>query len=339
MSENDTTITEVTPNRISEIGWAFTQTRVLVAGVQLGVFDHIASGSHNAEQIAAQAKASLRGMRMLLDALAALGLLVKEGSSYRLSPESAKYLVHDSPTYIGSTWESDSLSHAWNQLTEVVHTGMPVWRVNEAQQGQSYFVSLIKRLHITNRAAACRLADLILSERHGGGLKVLDVGCGSGVWSISLAERDETIRVTAQDFPEVLETTRQYTVKHGVERQFDYLPGDLNEVELGADHFDLVLLGNIVHSEGERSSRAFFKRIVKALKANGQLIIIDMIPNDDRTGPLFPLLFGINMLVNTKEGGVYTFQEYQEWLTEAGFNRIEKLDIGLHSPAIRAEIR
>ena len=66
------------------------------------------------------------------------------------------------------------------------------------------------------------------------------------------------------------------------------------------------------------------------------MAILDMVPNDERTGPPFPLFFALNMLVVTSEGDTYTLAEYTRWLNEAGFARVETVDIGTHSPAIVA---
>ena len=92
----------------------------------------------------------------------------------------------------------------------------------------------------------------------------------------------------------MFETTREYLKRHGVEDRYDFLPGDLKQVDFGEDRFDLALLGNIVHSEGERSSRDLFKRLRTALSPGGRLVIIDMVPNDERTGPPFALLCALH---------------------------------------------
>jgi hypothetical protein len=133
-----------------------------------------------------------------------------------------------------------------------------------------------------------------------------------------------------------LDHTRQYLRKHGILDRCDFLPGDLKQVSFGEARYDLALLGNIVHSEGERSSRDLFRRLHRALKSGGQLAIVDMIPNEERTGPPYPILFALTMLVNTETGGTYTLTEYTAWLTEAGFVRVETADIGSHSPLIIA---
>ena len=64
--------------------------------------------------------------------------------------------------------------------------------------------------------------------------------------------------------------------------------------------------------------------------------MIDMVPNDERTGPPFPVIFALNMLVHTAEGDTYTLAEYRAWLQEAGFAKVETADIGSHSPLIVA---
>ncbi len=108
----------------------------------------------------------------------------------------------------------------------------------------------------------------------------------------------------------------------------------MKEVDFGENRYDLALLGNIVHSEGEESSRDLFKRLYRALKSGGRVAIIDMIPNNERTGPPFALIFALNMLVNTEKGGTYTLEEYTRWLSDAGFKRVESADIQSHSPLI-----
>ena len=71
---------------------------------------------------------------------------------------------------------------------------------------------------------------------------MLDVGCGSGVWGIAIAEADSGARVTAQDLPKVLEQTRKYLERHGVAKRYDFLPGDLHKVVFPTGSYDLALL-------------------------------------------------------------------------------------------------
>ncbi len=322
--------------RLQQLTFSFAPTRVLMTALQLDLFSHIAAGHRTAADIARAAGANERGTRMVLDALAGLELLTKGGGQYELTPVARQYLARGSSDYMGSMLESERLWEAWAHLTEVVKSGKPFRNVTEQKDAEDFFKILVRSLHVTNRPLAQRATEALGAGTTRRGLRVLDIGCGSGVWGISIAEADEEARVTALDFPKVLEITREYAGRHKVAGRFEYLPGDLREADLGENRYDVAVLGNIAHSEGERSSRALFRRIHRALRPGGRLAIADMIPNDERTGPPFALIFAINMLLNTEEGDTFTLAEYKAWLTEAGFARVETADIGSHSPLLIA---
>ena len=325
---------ELNPEILHQIHFSFVPSRVLSAGLQVGVFSHIAAGRESAAAVALASGSNERGTRMLLDALVPLGLLTKRSSRYGLTPVASRYLVRKSPDYLGSFFESDGLWESWGQLAEVIRTGKPANRVEQQDLAEQFFPALVRTLHVLHRDRAIVAARALNSLSRRKGLRVVDVGCGSGVWGIPYAEADATTRVMAQDFPAILKLTRQYLKQHGVLRQYDFLPGDLNTVDFGVSHYDIAILGNIVHSEGERSSRKLFRKLHRALGPRGRLVIVDMVPNDDRTGPAFPVFFALNMFINTKYGDTYTLAEYTRWLKEASFSHVATKDIGSHSPLI-----
>lgn len=325
---------EVTPDKLLDLSFSFAGERVLSTAVQLDVFSALAQGNRAADAVAQATGCSRRGMPALLDALVGFGLVGKLDGGYELTPLSARYLVRESPDYLGHMWETNRLWELWGRLADSARTGRSQTAVNQQQGAEEFFPILVRSLHIQNRAKAQTLAQRLVSGHKG--LHGIDIACGSGVWGIAVCEADPQARFVAQDFPAVLDLTRRYLRQHGVEDRYEFLPGNLREVDFGRDRFDLALLGNIVHSEGESSSRSLFQRLCAALRPGGRIVIIDMVPNDARTGPVFPLLFALNMLVATEEGGTYTLAEYTDWLCQAGFTTVETMDIGSHSPAIMA---
>jgi ubiquinone/menaquinone biosynthesis C-methylase UbiE len=333
MTETNTR-TQTPLEQITQMNFSFAPACILTASLRLGLFSHMAAGRSTVADIARAAAASERGTRMLLDALAGFGLLSKSGQRYELTPHARQYLVRESADYAGGLAESWAMLEAWTHLDECVRTGQPVRRVEAQELAEEFFPTLVRTLHVVNREPARRIAATLGAGASAEGLRVLDVACGSGVWGIAFAEADSSARITAQDFPGVLPTTREYVERHGLTERFDFLPGDLKEVDFGEAQYDVALLGNIVHSEGEASSRDLFRRLGRALRPGGRLVVIDMIPNDSRTAPPYPLIFAINMLINTETGDTYTLAEYTAWLREAGFARVEAADIGSHSPAV-----
>jgi 2-polyprenyl-3-methyl-5-hydroxy-6-metoxy-1,4-benzoquinol methylase len=270
---------------------------------------------------------------MLADALCALGILTKTDGRYRLPEATRAYLMRSSPDYVGGLIENEHYWEAWSRLADAVKSGRPVHSVEQKERAEEFFPTLIRSLHVFNRERAQRLADRMGAGRTRRGVRILDVACGSAVWSIPFAEADPEARVTAQDFPRVLEETKRYAERHSVAGRFEYLPGDLNEVAFGTNQFDIAILGNIVHSEGEASSRRLFRKLHQALRADGQLIIIDFVPNEDRTAPVPAVLFALNMLIHTEAGDVYTLSEYRRWLNEAGFAAVETIELAEDFPA------
>ncbi len=322
------------PQILLQLSFSYIPARVMMTAIQLNVFTHISEGKKTAVEIAEAENASGRGLRMLLDSLIALQLLTKNGDIYELTSLSEQCLVKGKDDYVGALWETNNMWDAWGGLTEIIKEGKPRHTVESQEIAEMFFPILVKSLHVVSRNSAKLTAEVLGAGTTHQGLSVLDVACGSGVWGIAIAEADNHAKLTMQDFPAVLEHTKEYLKRHNVLDRTDYISGDLKEVDFGEERFDIALLGNIVHSEGEESSKDLFKRIHRSLKPNGKIVVIDMIPNDERTAPPFPLFFALNMFINTSIGDCYTLSEYTAWLNKAGFSKIETADIASHSPLI-----
>jgi ubiquinone/menaquinone biosynthesis C-methylase UbiE len=165
---------------------------------------------------------------------------------------------------------------------------------------------------------------------------VLDVAAGSAAWSLPFAQALPNARVTAVDYPEVTPVAREYARKFGVGDRYDYLEGDLRQLDFGQKAYDLVILGHIIHGEGAKWGKNLIRKSHRALKPGGTLAIAEMVPNDTRTGPVFPLLFALNMILLTSEGDVFTMAQYRQWLKQTGFTRIRTARIPHFSPLILA---
>lgn len=328
---------EVTPQRIVEDIWASRATQALIAGVELDVFTHILEGKRTASEIALAAKASRRGMERLLDALVGLGYLGKNGNTYRLKPIAERFLVRGKESYMGDFVHETRLTwNGWASLTEVIRKGSPVESVDVEESGREFFPKLVSAIFPMSFGAARVAAMSIPKEKRRRIRSILDVAAGSGAWSLAFLEAIPDARATAVDYPEVTPITRQFAERFGVEDRYDYIEGNLRGVDFGRNCYDLVILGHIIHSEGEKWGKRLVKKSYRALREGGLLLIAEIIPNDARTGPTIPLLFGLNMLLHTEQGDVFTMREYRGWLKDAGFKRIRTIEAPSPSPLILA---
>ena len=323
----------VTPERILQFWFGYAPTLMMEAATNLKLFDALDSGPKTVAEVAAATAASPRGVRILMNALAGLQLLAKDGDHYTLTPESATFLVSTRPGYMGGMFRhtSKQILPNWMKLTEAVMTGKPAVAVNEEIAGSPFFQAFVEDLFAGSYAVAKVLAD------HLGPVAgpILDIAAGSGAWSIALAQKSPQARVAVVDWPGVIPVCQKVTARCGVGDRYSYVPGDLLTVDYGTG-FQVATLGHILHSEGEARSRQLLKKVFAALASGGTIAIAEMIPNDDRTGPPHALIFAVNMLVHTETGDTFTFAEMRTWLKDAGFVNPRLLDVPGPSPLVLA---
>lgn len=330
----------VSPQPVLEAAWSFAVTRVLTSAIELEIFTSIARGQTTLEDLATTTLCSARGLAMLLNALTALKYLEVRSGRYGLSPVSAAYLTKNSPHYIGeyvlrNTAESWS---TWAELSEVIRHGTPARRsVHGDLADVEFFSQLVESLHRLSADAAAAAARALGNEHLGRVRKVLDVAAGSAVWSLALAQHDPQTVVTVVDLPEVVDrVTRRFIDREGVSDRFTFWPGNLREMDFGESLFDVVILGHICHGEGPKGTQELILRANRALRPGGQILIADFVPDNDRQGPLMPLLFALHMLVLTDSGDTFTLAEYQTWLSNVGFADVRTVTAPAPSPLILA---
>ena len=331
-----------TPDRVMQLAWGFAGPEILNSALDLQLFGHVAKGAQTVEALVSATGASQRGMAMLVDGLAAFGLLLREGprekAKYRNAADADLFLVPGKPSYVGGfiQFHAGFIAKNWHQLTECVKSGRPVFAADTPEKGVPVWHLLVDALFNVGFPGAQGLAQEILKSNRQRPLQVLDVACGSGVWGIAQCLAEPTTRATFFDLKETLEHTRRFVATHEIGARADYLEGDLRQTEPPAGRFDVAILGHICHSEGAEHTQRLFAKMARALKRGGTLAIAEFLPDDDRLAPPLGLIFALNMLVMTSEGATFTFAEYRRWLESAGFKDVRQLPGPTVSPLILA---
>ena len=321
-----------------QFAWGYGPTLCIEAAVRHGAFDFLDKGPKSIAQIAKTTGASVRGLTAVLNVLVSLDLLKKRGDRYALGPESSAFLVSYKPAYHGSLFQhiSDQLLPRWLDLTKVVRFGRPAGKVNAKGEGEKFFAQFVESLFPLSFPAASKLGEHLGIGRTKAPVSVLDIGAGSGVWGIALAKQSPHVRIHAVDWPKVLKVTKKIAQRHGLANRMATSAGDFLEADFGKSH-QVATVGHIFHSEGRDRSRKLLRKIFRSLSPGGVVAIAEFVPNESRTGPPGPLIFAVNMLVNTAAGDTFTFAEMSAWLREAGFVNPRLLDVPSGSPLVLAD--
>ncbi len=315
---------------ISELVRGYQAACVIMAAAELELFDRLGGRPFTAEQAAENLQTDLRGTTILLDALAALQLLGKQGQQYELAANVAEVLTaRGSHSQLAMVQHQATCLRRWSHLAEVVKTGKPAPRQPGIRGANADYASFIEAMdNIARHTAAKLIAELPPLKYQ----RLLDVGGGSGTYTIAFLRANPTARATLFDLPQVMPQAKERLQNEGLSDRVDLVAGDFYSDRLpgGAD---LVWLSAIVHQNSRPQNRQLFARIFDALLDGGQLLLRDFLMEPSRTAPVGGALFAVNMLVATEKGGTFTFEELRDDLAAAGFAdlRILRRDDTMHS--------
>ena len=295
---------------------AFQESRVLLSALELDVFAALGEGA-SAATLSVQLGTDARATEMLLNALVAVGALLKRDGVFHCTDESKAlapgragllHMVH--------LWDT------WSTLTECVRSGKATATRGPESFSEERTRTFIAAMHARAQDDAqetARLSGIRDAKR------MLDVGGGSGAYSIAFAKACPTLHAEILDLGAVVPLAEEYIRNAGLEGRVRVRPGDMRTADFGQGH-DLVLLSAVCHMWSEDDNRALIKRCARALVPGGHLVIREFILNEERTTPPFAAIFAINMLVGTEHGNTYSEGEYRTWMTEAGLGAIVRPD-------------
>jgi SAM-dependent methyltransferase len=304
--------------RIYEAARAFQTSRVILTGVELGVFAALCDGPRTVGEMAAELGTDPRATDRLLCALVALDLLTAEGGRFANTPAAARHLDPAAEGFLGGLGHTAHLWHTWSTLTETVRAGHSVVGRRVEERADDWFEAFIAAMHFRAQRPAAEVAALMGLD---GVRRVLDVGGGSGAFSIAFARQQPGLTATVFDLPNVVPLTEQYIAEAGLSERIDTVPGDYH-VDPFPGGFDLVFLSAIVHSNGPGENAALIAKSAAALAPSGRVVIQDHVMDEARIHPPRGALFALNMLVGTARGDTYTEAEMRGWLEGAGLERI-----------------
>jgi len=111
---------------------------------------------------------------------------------------------------------------------------------------------------------------------------LLDIGCGAGNYSLKTLARCPNMAVTLTDLSGAMLERAVARVSQATAGKVTAVQGDIRELELGTEQFDVVCAAAVLHHlRGAEEWRSVFGKIYAALKPGGSFWISDLIEHSD----------------------------------------------------------
>ncbi len=305
-----------TEDRVLQIVRAFQPACVLSAAADLDIFTLLKNEPMTAQSLSAKLSSNLRATTVLLDALTALGFLIKRKNKYIAPPQIADLLSETGcHNILPAVRHLANCHRRWLQLAQAVKTGKPAEAPPSIRGEAADRDSFIGAMNIFSTPIIPHVINCLqpLSFKH-----MLDIGGASGTWTIEFLKSVPQANATLFDLPDVIPLAQKRITEASLSKRVSLVAGDFYKDDLPAS-VDFVWLSAVTHQNSRQQNRELFSKIYSALQENGILVIRDVVMDESRTNPQTGALFAVNMLVATESGGTYTFDEFREDLSHAGF--------------------
>jgi predicted nicotinamide N-methyase len=318
--------------RVHKLMTGYITSKAIFSGLELGLFDALEEQDQTATTLAERLGLALRPIRILLTALRGENIVACYGDYYRNSEWARSFLVSSSPKYMGGFAAHQNIHfNNFARLTEALHTNTSITKrvkrdgysnegagAAEARDGTRRF---ILALHGSALLQAEELAAKVpLPEAR----QLLDLGCGSGAYSITFAQANPSLRIIARDYPAVCEVAQEYVNQSEMSNRIQFSPGDILREPYPAG-CDIVLLSHVLDGYSQEQGQRLIQRIYDYLPKGGTLLIHGHVPSRARVP--FPYAFGLILLANTEEGEVHDEDVIREWIAAAGGRDVTVLEI------------
>lgn len=333
------TASHLNPEHIMKTGMGFWASKTLLAAIDFNLFSLLADAPLSGTDIQKKLRLHDRSLYDFLDALVALGFLNREGirqtSVYSNTPETDFFLDKKKPTYLGGILEMGNhrLYKSWMDLEEGLTTGLPQNEIkyssnNSENQFDKIYNSPDSLREFLSAMTGIQLGAFISFAKQFdfSNYKTLtDAGGALGSLCAQVAVNNPQMHCTVFDLPAVKPLAEEYISKLNLSDRVDVKAGDFFNDPLPGS--DVIVMGNILHDWDEKEKLRLFRQAFDALPEGGAFVCIEAIIDNERRKNAFGLLMSLNMMIETRGGFDFTFNDFDNWAYQTGFKTTEWLPL------------
>ena len=308
--------------QIVELASAFYGSAVLFAALDLGVLAAVAEAGAPVAlaPLAEKLNASPRGLRLLLDACVATGILAKSPDGLYSNTDAGRLaLVPGGPADLSKAIRyNQDVYPAWGRLAQLARSGAPVEPPrlhlgDDPERTRRFALSMRGRALAIGRGVVPMIG---LGAPQG---RLLDLAGGPGTYAELLMKANPGWSCVTVDVPAVSAVARECVAQAGLADRIECRAGDYHSDDYEPAAYDAVTVFGALHQESSEQIRGILARAARALKPGGRIFVLDMMTDSTHASPAFSALFAVNMALTTENGWVFSDEELKGWLAETGF--------------------
>src|SRR5262245_21392044 len=309
-------------HEISAITYGFFASKALFAALELDLFSKIAGGANTIAALASAAGIADNRMRTLVTALKSVGLVSEPNGRLVNAPATARYLVAGAPgdfrDYVrfgNGAFGYESMRHLDQALRGermFPDKGYYQGLIYEGGIGGERFSSAQHTGSLGPAHLAARRIELDRRRR------LLDVGGGSGAYTLAFLAANPGLSATILDFPQTIDTARRYAREAGVADRIAHVAGNATTTDWPPGH-DVVWISYVCSAVGREDIGILARRAFATLPPGGLLLVHDFMVDDAHEGPPFAAWYLLASIFDNPTAVCLTPSYVEAVLREAGF--------------------
>ena len=313
------------------LDWTYSYRKLMVVDTacELDLFTLLQERPRTVGELAERTGAKPLPLGALLDACVGLGLLGLDEGRYANRPVAGIHLVRGKPLFLGDLFRVFAAEASqWLDLKGLVMTGRAAGH-GPVDIGTRRFTMAMHVLGLLGEAAALAEAVDLWGRRD-----LVDIGCGSGAYSIELCRRYPDLQATLLDRFAVLEVAGEIVAAHRMSGRITLEPGDMLADSYGENR-DVVLMSDVLY-EASDACLGMLRSAHRALAPGGLLVIRGYFSDAEGDQSPFGALFDLARLFWGEERRPISRSRVLAWLEKTGFERTRSFSLTERSTCILA---
>ena len=322
---------EVKPDTIFQVSCGFMAAKLLFVANEVGLFEHLAGNPASLDELAQRIGVPGRTMRILADAMVALGFVENHSGQYHNSAVALRFLSGRGNQDLRPLLRYlDRLNYSmWMKLEDAVRTGKPVFQDLKLTEEEQRIYS--EGVESFTAEAANALPDMYDFTSHH---RLLDLGGGTGSFLTAVLGKASRLEAVLFDRPQVAAVARS-RIPQPIANRMTIVEGDFFTDPIPQGN-DVVVIANVMHLLSPEHNLVLLRRLRQELRDPPTLLLIDFWTNPTHTEPLFATLMAGAFLLRTGEGDIYSEEEVRHWLQATGWRPLDRRPLGSRASVIIA---